>query len=162
MDKGLTEQVDERLLSVNPAEVQQDYIIMTANRRSPCQPHLQMENASLRKPWIQLCRKTYVDPPSPLKVVLGKTANFSWIFAIFFHLYLSYTRARSNLRFHACQVQNKSKKTINISTGSGCTHLLYADYVENVTFMYFGTVGYFLLCNSCSLCIFNVLRQPIV
>lgn len=78
MDKGLAEQVDERLLSVNPAEAQQDYIIMTANRRSPCQPHLQMENASLRKPWIQLCWKTYADPPSPLNVVVGETAKFSF------------------------------------------------------------------------------------
>lgn len=40
MGEGPAEQVDGGLLSVNPAEAQQDYIIVTANHQSPCQPHL--------------------------------------------------------------------------------------------------------------------------
>lgn len=157
MEKGLAEQVDERLLPVNPAEVQQDYIIMTANRRSPGQPHLQMENASLRKPWIQLCWKTYADPPSLLNVAMGEPA------VIFLHLYLCYTRARSNLKFHTSGPKRATEASLpsNKSTGSGREHLLYADDVENVSFMSFGAVGYFLLCNSCSPCIFNVLSETI-
>lgn len=52
--KPSAEQVEERMLSVNlpEGEMQQDDIIMTANHRSQCQSHLQLENASLKKPWI--------------------------------------------------------------------------------------------------------------
>lgn len=47
----------------------------------------------------------------------------------------------------------KASVPSNISTGSGCAHLLRADDVENVTFIYFGAL---VLCNSCSPCIFNI------
>lgn len=92
---------------------QQDYIIMTAKRGSPCQRHLQMENASLGKPWIQLYWKTYAEPPPPLKVVVWETVDFLWVFAIFCHLYSCYIRARSKTR------ATKASVPSNISTGSG-------------------------------------------
>lgn len=98
MDKGLAEQVDERLLSVNPTDAQQDYIIMTANHRSPCQPHLQMEKCFPEKVMNIIMLKNICWPSrSPLNVVVGETGDFWWVFEIFCHLYSCYAQARSDV-----------------------------------------------------------------
>lgn len=124
-----------------------------------------MENASLRKPWIQLYWETYADPPPPLKVVVvGETVDFLWVSAIFCHLYSCYIRARSNLRFHACRVQNKSNKRIcaikHIHGVWTCPLMYVCRWCRNCYIHIFWCCRLLLLlCNSCSPCIFNVLRE---
>lgn len=91
MDKGLAEQVDERLLSVNLTDAQPDYIIMTANHRSQCQPHLQMEKCFPEKVMnIIMLKNTCWPSLAPLNVVVGETGDFWWVFesVIFIHVML--------------------------------------------------------------------------
>lgn len=126
MDKGLAKQVDERLLSVNPTDAQQDYIIMTANHWSPCQPHLQMEKCFPEKVMNIIMLKNICWPSLSLSSKCGGGKN-RW-------LLMSLWDILSSL-FMVCSGQVwffGFKTPSGIHTGPGHTLWLYADDGENI------------------------------